>query len=53
LMGAASPNDVAAMIASIKQALNHGLISEQRIDDSLRRILKMKYQMGLLSLPLN
>lgn len=53
LMGAASTSQVAAMIQSIKQAIQDGTLSEQRIDESVRRILLMKYQMGLLSLPKN
>jgi beta-glucosidase-like glycosyl hydrolase len=28
-----------------------GAISQQRIDDSVRRILMLKYQMGLLTIP--
>lgn len=51
LMGAATPSDVAAMVEGIKQAVNNGQISQQRIDDSVRRILMLKYQMGLLPLP--
>src|SRR5579884_161184 len=51
LMGAATPSDVAAMVEGIKQAVNDGQISQQRIDDSVRRILMLKYQMGLLPLP--
>jgi beta-N-acetylhexosaminidase len=53
LMGASTPSDVATMIQGIKQAMNDGQISQQRIDDSVRRILMMKYQMGLLALPTN
>lgn len=53
IMGAASPDDVAAMINGIKQAMNNGTISQQRIDDSVRRILMMKYEMGLLPIPQN
>ncbi|GAC1383241.1 MAG: hypothetical protein NVSMB33_11050 [Ktedonobacteraceae bacterium] len=52
LMGAASPNDVAAMINGIKQAISSGNISQQRIDDSVRRILLMKYAMGYLHINL-
>ncbi|HEU5379260.1 MAG TPA: glycoside hydrolase family 3 N-terminal domain-containing protein [Ktedonobacteraceae bacterium] len=48
LMGAASPNNVAAMIAGIKQAISSGSISMEHIDASVRRILMLKYQMGLL-----
>ena len=51
LMGADTPSTVAATIQGIKQAMNDGLISQQRIDDSVRRILLMKYQMGLLTIP--
>lgn len=51
LMGATSPSDVATMISGIKQAMSSGQMSQQRIDDSVRRILMMKYAMGLLPLP--
>ena len=53
LMGATTPADVASMIQGIKQAIEAGIISQQRIDDSVRRILMLKYQMGLLPLPQN
>ncbi|GAC1460573.1 MAG: hypothetical protein PVSMB2_21070 [Ktedonobacteraceae bacterium] len=53
LMGANSPSVLASMIQGIKQAMNDGQISQQRIDDSVRRILLMKYAMGLLSIPAN
>jgi beta-N-acetylhexosaminidase len=53
LMGASTPADVASMIQGIKQALDSGTISQQRIDDSVRRILMLKYQMGLLPIPNN
>ncbi|HLZ55623.1 MAG TPA: glycoside hydrolase family 3 N-terminal domain-containing protein [Ktedonosporobacter sp.] len=51
LMGAASPNEVATMINGIKQAIAAGTINQQRINDSVRRILLMKYAMGLLTIP--
>jgi len=51
LMGASTANDVAAMINGIKQAINAGEISQQHIDDSVRRILMLKYQMGLIHIP--
>lgn len=51
LMGARSPSEVATMIEGIKQAISSGAISQQRIDDSVRRILLMKYAMGLLPIP--
>lgn len=50
LMGADSPNTLAQMIKGIKQAMSSGAISQQRIDNSVRRILLMKYQLGLLHL---
>ena len=53
LMGATTSADVASMIQGIKQAIDSGMISQQRIDDSVRRILMLKYQMGLLPLPKN
>jgi beta-N-acetylhexosaminidase len=53
LMGAATPSDVAAMIKGIRDAVSAGSISRQRIDDSVRRILMMKYEMGLLPIPTN
>ncbi|HZS78943.1 MAG TPA: glycoside hydrolase family 3 N-terminal domain-containing protein [Ktedonobacteraceae bacterium] len=53
LMGASTPRDVAMMIEGIKQAMNSGAITMQRIDDSVRRILMMKYEMGLLPIPAN
>ncbi|MFL5664241.1 MAG: glycoside hydrolase family 3 N-terminal domain-containing protein, partial [Ktedonobacteraceae bacterium] len=51
LMGATSPRQVGNMINGIKQAVNSGSISMQRVDDSVRRILMMKYEMGLLHIP--
>ncbi len=53
LMGAASPQDVASMFQGIKQAIASGAISMQRIDDSVRRLLTMKYELGLLTIPTN
>ena len=51
LMGATSASEVANMIEGLKQAVNAGNIRQQRIDDSVRRILMLKYEMGLLSIP--
>ena len=48
LMGADSPSTLAQMITGIKQAINSGAITQQHIDDSVRRILLFKYEMGLL-----
>ncbi len=53
LMGADTPSRVATMMEGIKQAVNDGTISQQRIDDSVHRILMMKYEMGLLPIPTN
>lgn len=53
LMGASTPAGVATMIEGIKQDINAGNISLQRIDDSVRRILLLKYQMGLIQIPNN
>lgn len=53
LMGATDLHSVATMIEGIKQALKAGNISMQRIDDSVRRLLMLKYQMGLLHIPVN
>jgi beta-N-acetylhexosaminidase len=53
LMGPTTSADVASMILGIKQAIDLGEISQQRIDDSVRRILMLKYQMGLLPIPIN
>lgn len=50
LMDPSSPDEVAQMINGLKQALSSGTLSQQRIDESVRRILLLKYQMGLLRL---
>lgn len=51
IMGASDPQEVAQMFNGIKQAMNSGVISQQRIDTSVRRILMMKYDLGLLPIP--
>ncbi|GCF09132.1 glycoside hydrolase family 3 protein [Dictyobacter arantiisoli] len=51
IMGASSPDEVATMLNGIKQALDTGTLQPARIDQSVRRILLMKYQMGLLPIP--
>lgn len=53
LMGPSTSGEVAAMVTGLKQAISSGQISQQRIDDSVRRILTMKYAMGLLHIPAN
>jgi beta-N-acetylhexosaminidase len=51
IIGASSPQEVAQMFDGITQAMNSGAISQQRIDASVRRILMMKYDLGLLPIP--
>jgi beta-N-acetylhexosaminidase len=41
------PPDAAVAINEIERAVRHGDISEQRIDQSVRRILDIKYTLGL------
>jgi beta-N-acetylhexosaminidase len=53
IMGADTPGTVATMLQGIKEAISTGEITKQRIDQSVSRILMMKYQMGLLALPKN
>jgi beta-N-acetylhexosaminidase len=48
IMDPDSPYQVAQMVNSIKQALNAGTITQAQIDQSVRRVLLLKYQMGLL-----
>jgi beta-N-acetylhexosaminidase len=53
IMGADTPSTVATMIKGIKDAISTGEINRQRIDQSVSRILMLKYQMGLLKVPKN
>ncbi|MCK5638565.1 MAG: beta-N-acetylglucosaminidase, partial [Flavobacteriaceae bacterium] len=39
--------NVPAAVASIKQALKNGVVTEERLDESVRKILKAKYWAGL------
>ncbi len=48
LMDPGSPDEVGQMVDALKAAISAGTITQQRIDDSVRRILLFKYQMGLL-----
>lgn len=41
------PEDVPAAVVKIKNALNEKIISEERLDHSVRKILKAKYWAGL------
>nr|BBH95101.1 hypothetical protein KTA_33000 [Thermogemmatispora argillosa] len=51
LMGPISAQTAASMLAALKSAVEAGTLSVQRIDESVRRILLLKYQLGLLHLP--
>ncbi|WP_376794146.1 glycoside hydrolase family 3 N-terminal domain-containing protein [Thermogemmatispora sp.] len=51
LMGAVSAQTAASMIEALKSAVQTGALSLARIDESVRRILMLKYQLGLLHLP--
>ena len=53
LVGAFSSDQVAWMIQALKDAINNGQLTQQRIQDSVRRILEMKMRAGLLPLPPN
>lgn len=48
VLGADSPSTLAQMLTAIHQAVTSGAISEQQIDNSVRRILLLKYEMGLI-----
>jgi beta-N-acetylhexosaminidase len=50
MMDPGSPSEVAQMVDGLKQAISSGAISQQRINDSVERILLFKYQMGLLNI---
>jgi beta-glucosidase len=45
------PTDYIRFIKTMKQAVSKGDISEERINDAVRRILTVKYQLGLFSNP--
>jgi beta-N-acetylhexosaminidase len=51
IMGANSTDDVATMVSAIKEAVASGTIPQSSIDQSVQRILMMKYQLGLLTIP--
>ena len=50
LMGATAASDVGLMIDGIKSAIRSGAISQQRINESVQRILMLKYRLGLLNI---
>lgn len=41
------PQDLRAAVSAVEQAVNDGTISEERIDESVKRILDKKYELGL------
>ncbi|MBV9691475.1 MAG: glycoside hydrolase family 3 [Ktedonobacteraceae bacterium] len=47
--GPYTPNQVAEVVAALKRALQQGQLSMQRIDQSVRRILLMKVQYGIIN----
>jgi beta-N-acetylhexosaminidase len=49
LMGASSPEQADATVATIERAIAAHKLSTARIDESVRRILTLKYQLGLLA----
>lgn len=53
LVGAFSSDQVAGMIQALKDAISNGQITQQRIQDSVRRILELKMRAGMLPLPPN
>jgi beta-glucosidase-like glycosyl hydrolase/CubicO group peptidase (beta-lactamase class C family) len=43
------PEDMAAAIREIKLYLNEGLLSQKQLDESVKRVLRAKYKLGLTS----
>ncbi len=41
------PNDIDKAVATIKQYVSDGKLHKERIDESVRRVLRAKYRMGL------
>lgn len=46
-----TPNDFAGWNAGLEQDVRRGLVSVARIDESVRRILRMKFELGLFDHP--
>src|SRR5690625_5673536 len=42
------PNDYIEFIEALTELVEEGTVSEERIDDAVRRILRVKFQMGLM-----
>ncbi len=51
LLGASSVGAIQAMVKAIKSALKSHALTKSRIDDSVRRILMLKINMGLIKRP--
>ncbi|HMR90311.1 MAG TPA: glycoside hydrolase family 3 N-terminal domain-containing protein, partial [Saprospiraceae bacterium] len=47
------PEDLIKAIASIKQYISEGKISDKRLDESVLRILRAKYKLGLNTTPIH
>ncbi len=45
------PTDYKKFVATLKQAVNQGDVSPERIDDAVRRILTVKFELGLFEHP--
>ena len=43
------PEDLAAAVSGVKNAVSSGKLAESRIDESVLRILTVKYQFGILA----
>jgi beta-glucosidase len=46
------PYDYVSFIEAMKQAVNNGDIPESRVDDAVRRILRVKFALGLFEQPM-
>ena len=46
------PHDYVTFIETMKQAVNNGDISESRLDEAIRRILRVKFALGLFEQPM-
>ena len=46
------PYDYVDFIETMKQAVNNGDISESRVDEAVRRILRVKFALGLFEQPM-
>jgi beta-glucosidase len=49
---AMQPYNYVDYITNLKELVNEGRVAEERIDDAVRRILRIKFQMGLFENPL-